>query len=448
MTRGRYLFLYFCLLCAVLACGGLVLLALGPAASAVIVFPVWGGLLLVMFIPEFIQRILLIDLRAGHRLINSQPDVSVVHSRRFLTRLSAQPWLKHVIWLGTSHHSHNIEAIARNNLGGALMGVGDLDTARSELERSIALDPRYHLPYKNMGQLLLRSARFQDALPWWKKAKALGMKDSWIDWVVEAAEYRNALPIGERATSQIEAGRRAPAEETPGTFVVEIQNDNKTPFVFVVSMLEDVFALPGLESIRITQRVDARGRAVCAAFATETEAEGRATQVMAMARENDHPLTCIVRPATTAGPYPDGIDFIWIARDAQGRVGAFVTAGEGPVPETAFGRKVDVEDIADLLRDMPETGEAHLLASMPDPSSFLALARCGFHVFDWDDLHRTYQASTDHYQIRARPVVELMADALPEALHAALVALPASDFAWEEAIAPHHQLPCRRPARG
>ncbi len=423
------------------------LLALGPAASAVVVFPLWGGLLLVMLLPALIQRVLLADLSAGHRLINSQPDVSAVHSRRFLTRLSAHPWLKHVIWLGGGHHSRNIEAIARNNLGGALMGTGDLDTARSELERSIALDPRYPLPHKNMGQLLLRSARFQDALPWWKKAKALGMKDDWVDRTVEAADYRNALPVGERVASRIEAGRRAPAQETPGTFVVEILNDNKTPFVFVVSVLEDVFALPGLEGIRIAERVDARGRAVCAEFATGTEADGCAAQVIAMARENDHPLACIVRPATAAGPYPDGIDFVWIASDGHGRVGTFVTAGEGPVPETAFGRKVDVEDIADLLRDMPETGEAHLLASMPAPSSFLALARCGFHVFDWDDLHRTYQASIDHYQCQARPVVELTADALPEALRAAIVMLPASDFAREDAIAPHHQLPSRRPAK-
>ena len=146
--------------------------------------------------------------------------------------------------------------------------------------------------------------------------------------------------------------------------------------------------------------------------------------------------------------YPEGFDCVWIALDAQGRVGAFVTAGEGPVPEVVLGSDVDIIDIEGLLLDMAETGEAHPLASDGDPSSFLALARRGLYVYDWNDVHSVPRPLTDRYQCIARPQNALMADDLPEVLRALAVALPASDFAREDAIAPHHQLPSRRPAKG
>jgi hypothetical protein len=34
--------------------------------------------------------------------------------------------------------------------------------------------------------------------------------------------------------------------------------------------------------------------------------------------------------------YPDGWDVTWLAADVEGRVGAFVTGGEGPIPAALY----------------------------------------------------------------------------------------------------------------
>jgi hypothetical protein len=37
--------------------------------------------------------------------------------------------------------------------------------------------------------------------------------------------------------------------------------------------------------------------------------------------------------------YPEGIDCVWIGCDREGRVGVFVTGGEGPIPALALEAK-------------------------------------------------------------------------------------------------------------
>ena len=45
-------------------------------------------------------------------------------------------------------------------------------------------------------------------------------------------------------------------------------------------------------------------------------------------------------------PYPEGIDCVWLASDREGRVGAFITAGVGPIPAEALSSVyMPVEDI-------------------------------------------------------------------------------------------------------
>jgi len=77
--------------------------------------------------------------------------------------------------------------------------------------------------------------------------------------------------------------------------------------------------------------------------------------------------------------YPFGWDVAWLARDRENRIGAFITAGCGPVVGAV---DPTVEDR--LLQSAPVTSSAELLTNVPDPSSFIDLATRGLYVFDWD----------------------------------------------------------------
>ncbi len=298
MTRtGWYKLIYFAVFGVALVGGAAAVLALGPDASPAWVFPLCLGLPLALMLPGMIQRFFWTDMLTGLRLINSDPLVSITHSRRFLGQLAQRPWLKNLIWLGTSSYSHNVEAMARNNLGGALIQAGHFDDARSELEQAIVLDPQCPLPYKNMSLLTVRTGRTRDALVWLNKATALGLKDDWSDAAVQASQARHAAKAGRGVKAKPKPDLNAPRGEKPGTFVVELFNDDETSILFVADVLEEVFGMTGIEALGVGRRVHDQGSGVCATFATQAEADDHAARITAMAREAGHPLVCTVRPA-------------------------------------------------------------------------------------------------------------------------------------------------------
>lgn len=121
----------------------------------------------------------------------------------------------------------------------------------------------------------------------------------------------------------------------------------------------------------------------------------------------------------TAEAYPQGIDCVWLASDRDGRVAAFVTAGEGPVPESALAdAAVELSDIEDRLNELPPQAQARLFVSIPEPESFVALAQRGLYVYDWTDAHRPSSAARNAYQRVAAPTAAIAVDALPEDLAA------------------------------
>ena len=78
------------------------------------------------------------------------------------------------------------------------------------------------------------------------------------------------------------------------TFEVRILNDNYTPMDFVVYVLEQVFDLEPEEAERVMLQIHREGVGACGSFGRE-EAEARATRMMDMGREHQHPLRGFVQ---------------------------------------------------------------------------------------------------------------------------------------------------------
>ena len=102
--------------------------------------------------------------------------------------------------------------------------------------------------------------------------------------------------------SDIERGRdgtglvveeAAPKLKRPPLYQVVLINDDYTPMEFVVHVLERFFQKSREEATRIMLHVHRRGVGVCGLFTYEV-AETKVTQVMDLARQNQHPLQCTI----------------------------------------------------------------------------------------------------------------------------------------------------------
>jgi ATP-dependent Clp protease adaptor protein ClpS len=79
----------------------------------------------------------------------------------------------------------------------------------------------------------------------------------------------------------------------PAMYKVLMLNDDYTPMEFVVHVLERFFQKNRDEASRIMLHVHRRGVGVCGVFTYEV-AETKVTQVMDLARQNQHPLQCTI----------------------------------------------------------------------------------------------------------------------------------------------------------
>ena len=84
-----------------------------------------------------------------------------------------------------------------------------------------------------------------------------------------------------------------PKTRKPAMYKVLMLNDDYTPMEFVVHVLERFFQKSREESTRIMLQVHRRGVGVCGLFTYEV-AETKVTQVMDLARQNQHPLQCTI----------------------------------------------------------------------------------------------------------------------------------------------------------
>ena len=88
----------------------------------------------------------------------------------------------------------------------------------------------------------------------------------------------------------------APKLKRPPLYQVLLLNDDYTPMEFVVEVLEHVFGMNRPNATRVMLEVHTRGKGVCGVFTFEI-AETKVAQVMAYARQQQHPLLCTMEEA-------------------------------------------------------------------------------------------------------------------------------------------------------
>ncbi|GAB6853567.1 hypothetical protein JCM15831A_05910 [Asaia astilbis] len=87
-----------------------------------------------------------------------------------------------------------------------------------------------------------------------------------------------------------------PETRRPAMYKVLMLNDDYTPMEFVVHVLERFFSKSREEATNIMLNVHKKGVGVCGVFTFEV-AESKVTQVMDLARQNQHPLQCMIEQA-------------------------------------------------------------------------------------------------------------------------------------------------------
>ena len=180
--------------------------SIGAGGTLAIALSIWyfkpspllaGSLILLLFLPGRILGYFWRDLLRGLRLLHAREfEKSRQHSAAFLDQVAAKPWLKHLIWLGSSTYSRDPEALALNNLGAAEIQLGHDTAARIHLEASIAVDPDNPLPYVNLAVLARLLGNAPEAESFMAEAKYRGYTGGRSDTLMKLAQKRFAATDG------------------------------------------------------------------------------------------------------------------------------------------------------------------------------------------------------------------------------------------------------------
>jgi ATP-dependent Clp protease adaptor protein ClpS len=87
--------------------------------------------------------------------------------------------------------------------------------------------------------------------------------------------------------------RTKPKVKKPNLYRVLLLNDDYTPMEFVVHVLERFFRKTRDEATQVMLHVHQNGVGECGVYTYEV-AETKVTQVMDFARQNQHPLQCVM----------------------------------------------------------------------------------------------------------------------------------------------------------
>ena len=79
----------------------------------------------------------------------------------------------------------------------------------------------------------------------------------------------------------------------PKMYKVVLLNDDYTPMEFVIVVLQRFFSLDTEQATQIMLKVHNEGRGVCGVFPRDIAAT-KVEQVIAFARQHQHPLACIM----------------------------------------------------------------------------------------------------------------------------------------------------------
>jgi ATP-dependent Clp protease adaptor protein ClpS len=88
----------------------------------------------------------------------------------------------------------------------------------------------------------------------------------------------------------------APKVKRPPLYQVVLINDDYTPMEFVVDILQRFFAMDRTKATRVMLEVHTKGKGVCGVFTFEI-AETKVAQVIAYARQHQHPLMATLEEA-------------------------------------------------------------------------------------------------------------------------------------------------------
>ena len=103
----------------------------------------------------------------------------------------------------------------------------------------------------------------------------------------ESGSQKSQTTLLERETAQV---------KPPPMFKVVLLNDDFTPMEFVVLVLEKFFSKGREQATQIMLKVHLEGRGVCGVYARDI-AKTKIDQVSRFARQNQHPLQCIMEEA-------------------------------------------------------------------------------------------------------------------------------------------------------
>ena len=87
-----------------------------------------------------------------------------------------------------------------------------------------------------------------------------------------------------------------PKTKKPSMYKVLLLNDDYTPMEFVVYILEKLFRMSPEQATQVMLHVHQKGVGVCGVYTYEI-AETKVTQVIDLARKNEHPLQCTMEKA-------------------------------------------------------------------------------------------------------------------------------------------------------
>ena len=96
----------------------------------------------------------------------------------------------------------------------------------------------------------------------------------------------------ERGTQTLERSE----VQRPRLWRVLLLNDDYTPMDFVVTVLQQFFAMDLEKATQVMLHVHTRGRGVCGVYSREV-AESKVAQVNEFSRMNQHPLLCTMEKA-------------------------------------------------------------------------------------------------------------------------------------------------------
>lgn len=133
-----------------------------------------------------------------------------------------------------------------------------------------------------------------------------------------------------------------------------------------------------------------------------------------------------------------GLDVGWLATDAIGQVALFITAGMGPVPESALA---SIEDGEEQVLALPQIGGVNWRAQADYSDAFAVFAKRGLFSYDWSDIHRCACNALNAYELKCDPQTPLTLLDLPEPLQVLAQATRFTDITFGVAtLIPHDQV--------